>query len=90
MPLYTYILSYKGQSHVSQGSHSNFRGFVSAWCTDVPANAIPALTPVLRKELSGKAFHGDFLPLASLHNVWQKAIEIGGSECILVAIQTER
>ena len=90
MPLYTYVLSYKGQCHVSQGNHSNFRGFISAWCTDMPANAIPALTPALRKELANKAYGGDFAPLPDLHNVWRKTIEVGGEECTLLAVQTQR
>ena len=90
MPLYTFVLSYKGQSHVSQGSHSNFRGFVSAWCGNMPTSALPALTPTLRRELAGKAYVGEFVALPNLQHVWRKTFEIGGSACELLAIQTQR
>ena len=53
MPLYTYIVTYKGSSYVVQDRKSNFKGFVSSW-TDIPANALPGLNANLLKELMKK------------------------------------
>lgn len=46
MPLYTYIAAFKEATYASQGSYSNFKGFVTAR-SDLPANALPGLTPSL-------------------------------------------
>ncbi|NYE29698.1 hypothetical protein HDE78_002664 [Rhodanobacter sp. K2T2] len=89
MPIYTYVVSYKGSSHVAQGSHSNFKGFVSTWCSNIPAHALPALTPPLYRELANKAYGGEFLPVSNIKHVWRKSIEVGGSECTIVAVQTQ-
>lgn len=58
MPLYTYVVSYKGSSHIAQGSHSNFKGFISTWCSNIPNGSLPELTPNLHKELVSKAYRG--------------------------------
>lgn len=89
MPLYTYIVSYKGASRVTQGSHSNFKGFISSWCSNIPVGVLPALTPVLHKELTSKAYGGDFLAVPNIKNVWRKSIEVGGSELTVIAVQTQ-
>ena len=89
MPLYTYIVSYKGASRVTQGSHSNFKGFISSWCSNIPSGALPALTPALHKELTSKAYGGDFLAVPNIKNVWRKSIEVGGSEFTVIAVQTQ-
>lgn len=89
MPLYTYIVSYKGSTHVTQGSHSNFKGFISTWCSNIPAGALPSLTPNLHRELASKAYGGEFLPVSNIKNAWRKTIDVGGSDCIVVAVQTQ-
>lgn len=89
MPLYTYITSYKGASHITQGSHSNFKGFVDTWL-NIPNGALPALTPMLRKELSKKAYGGEFVAIPNVKHVWRKSIIVGDSECIIIAIQTQQ
>ena len=53
MPLYTYVIAFKGQTFATQGSYSNFKGFVTVWA-DLPAGALPSLTPSLKKELAQK------------------------------------
>lgn len=88
MPLYTYVVSYKGATYVAQGSHSNYRGFISTWCSNIPAGALPSLTPALQKELASKAY-GEFSPVANVKHAWRKSIEVGGSECTVVAVQTQ-
>jgi hypothetical protein len=89
MPLYTYIVSYKGASRVTQGSHSNFKGFISTWCSNIPVGAIPGLTPSLHKQLESKAYSGEFSPIPNVKNAWRKLIEVGNSEFSIIAVQTQ-
>jgi hypothetical protein len=86
MPLYTYVTSYKGAVHVSQGRHSNFKGFAT-WLNNLPPNALPALTPNLRKDIA--PYWGDFEPLPNVARAWKKAIQIGDAELTVVAIETK-
>lgn len=90
MPLYTYIVTYKGSTHVTQGTHSNYRGFISTWCSNIPESALPALTPALHKELASKAYRGEFTPVSNIKHAWRKAIDVGGSECTVVVVQTQQ
>lgn len=83
MPLYTYVISFKGSTHVAQSSHSNFRGFIN-WI-----EYIPNLSPALRQELAQKAYRGEFSAIENKKHVWKKSIEISGSELIVHAIQTQ-
>ena len=89
MPVYTYIVSYKGATHVAQGSHSNYRGFISTWCSNIPSGALPALTPALKQELASKAY-GEFSTIPNIKHAWRKSIDVGGSECIVVVVQTQQ
>lgn len=89
MPLYTSIVSYQGDTYISQDRRSNFKGFVTAWTTGLPEGALKALTPTLAKELSQAACRGDFLPVAGRRNVWRKSFLLGGREFTVVAVQTE-
>ena len=90
MPLFTYIVSYKGESYVAQGSHSNFTGFAMTWASKIPATELPTITPALRKELVGKAYGGTFVAVGNVKNVWRKSLELGNSELVVHAVQTER
>ena len=90
MPLFTYIVSYKGESYVAQGSHSNFTGFAMTWASKIPANELPSVTPSLRKELVGKAYEGAFVAIGNVKNVWHKSLKLGNSELVVHAVQTER
>jgi len=89
MPLYTYIASFKGSSYVAQGSYSNFKGFVAAWSGSLPDNVLPGLNPGLRKELSTKAYRGEFLEVPNRKHVWRKSLDLGGDEFVVYAIQTQ-
>ena len=89
MPLYTYIVSYKGSTHVAQGSHSNFKGFISTWCSNIPTGALPALTPVPHRELAAKAYKEEFIAVPNIKNSWRRSMDIGGSECLVIAVQTQ-
>ena len=89
MPLYTYIASFKGSTYVAQGSYSNFKGFVSSWSGNLPENALPGLTPALRKELSQKAYYGDLNEIPNRKHVWRKTIDLNGEIFVVYAIQTQ-
>ena len=90
MPLFTYIVSYAGAAHVAQGSHSNFTGFAMTWASNIPATALPTLTPALRKDLLHKAYQDAFSEVPGVKHVWRKALELGGRELTVFAVQTER
>jgi hypothetical protein len=89
MPLYTYIVSFKGSTYVAQGSYSNFKGSVSSWSGGLPENALPGLTPSLRKELSQKAYYGEFAEIPNRKHVWCKTIDLNGERFVVYAIQTQ-
>jgi len=89
MPLYTYIVSFKGATHAAQGSYSNFKGFVSSWSGDVPDGALPGLTPALKQEQAKKAYRGDFVEVPNRKHVWRKSIDLNGDEFIVYAVQTQ-
>jgi len=88
MPLYTYIVSFKGETYASQDSYSNFKGFIASWC-NIPVGAIHSLTPHLRKELAGKAYGGEFAEVPNRKHVWKKTIDLGGDDFVVYAIQTQ-
>lgn len=89
MPLFTYIAAFKGATYAAQGSYSNFKGFVSAWSGALPENALPGLTAPLRKELSVKAYRGDFVEVPNGKHVWRKTIDLNGDEFVVYAVQTQ-
>jgi hypothetical protein len=60
------------------------------WAANIPASALPTLTPVLRKELERKAYSGTFVASENVKHVWRKVLELGDSKLLVYAIQTER
>jgi hypothetical protein len=86
MPLYTYVTVYKGATYVAQARHSNFKGFTD-WITGVPANALPDLTPALRRKLN--PYDGTFEEVPNRRHVWKKKLMVGGSELVAFVIQTK-
>ena len=88
MPLYIYIAAFKGAEYASQGSYSNFKGFVTAW-SDLPVNALSGLTPALRKELAHKAYRGEFLEVPNKKHLWRKSIDLNADEFVVYAVQTQ-
>ena len=84
MPLYTYVISFKGSTYVSQSSHSNFRGFIS-WVDAIQNN----ITPIHRQELTQKAYRGEFHVVENQKHVWRKSIDISGYELVIHAVQTQ-
>ena len=90
MPLFTYIVSYKGSDYVAQGSHSNFTGFASTWSANIPKSALRTMTQSQREYLAKHAWDGSFEPVSGLTHVWRKVIHVQGSDCVITAIQTDR
>ncbi|EGR2186211.1 hypothetical protein DZF89_25590 [Vibrio parahaemolyticus] len=90
MPLCAYVISYNDSSYIGQGNHSNFQGFVNAWCTDLPVNTLKGLSPPLKKELTKLAYKGVFVPVPNRQNVWEKTIELNGKSFHIYAIDTRK
>jgi hypothetical protein len=90
VPLYTYILTFKGSSYVTQDRRSNLRGFFSHLVDDLPASALPEMNSTLRKELMQKTSLASFSEVPNRKHVWRNSLEIGGSEFLIYAIQTEK
>lgn len=86
MPLYTYVTAYKGATYVTQKRRSNFKGWPD-WLTEMPANALPGLTPALRKGLD--PYSGTFVEVPNRRHVWKKTMAVGGADLVVVAIQTD-
>ena len=89
MPLFTYVVTYKSNTHVAQGSHSNFTGFASTWAA-LPKEALPSLSDNNRKELARKAYSGSFSEVPGVAHTWKKMIEIDGEYLTVIAVQTQR
>lgn len=90
MPLYTYVVTYNDSNYVGQGSHSNFKGFINAWCTEMPVNALKDFNPNLKKQLQQQAYKGSFDPVPNRKNVWHKTIELNGRCLSIHAIETKQ
>jgi hypothetical protein len=88
MPLDTYISTYKGGVHITQGNHSNFNGFVSTWCSNIPQGVFPGFNQSLQKELIDKAYKENFLEISNVKKTWKKTLLIGKSEFTVIAVQT--
>jgi hypothetical protein len=85
MPLYTYVLTYKGATYVAQGRHSNFKGFVSSWLKE----STPQIPDDLKRALAHKSYSGAFEEVPNRTHVWRKTVAIEGSDFVVVAVQTE-
>jgi len=83
MPLYTYVVSYNGETHVSQARRSNPTGFAD-WVADLPKAALSAAA---RKELASKIY-GGFEAIPNRSRVWRRTVTVAGTEMVIVAIQT--
>jgi len=89
MPLYTYIVTYNDSSYIGQGSHSNYCGFISDWCTNLPNTALNGFNSNLKKELERVAYQGAFDPVPNRKNVWKKTIDLNGKPFIIYAVETK-
>lgn len=79
VPLYTYVMSYKGRTKVSQHRHSNYTGFL--------------ITPISRAFPSLKPAFGDLIrmrpePLQNAEHTWACSKEISGEDFTLHVVET--
>ena len=88
MPLYTYVVAFKGAVYTTQDSYSNFKGFTSIWSKGLPENALPGLTQALRNELLRKS-RGNFEEVPNRKHVWKTTIDLSGHPFVVHAIQTQ-
>ena len=84
MPLYTYVVSYRGFSHVSQASRSNFQGFAD-WYKELPPDTPPGLK---QKIADDRQIYAGFEPVPNRKHVWRKVVPVGSEELVIVAVQT--
>lgn len=84
MPLYTYVVSYRGSTYVNQARRSNFQGF-GDWATQIPTGASPAH---LAKQMF-REMYGGFSGIPNRTHVWRKTITVGDAEMVVIAVQTE-
>jgi len=78
MPLYTYVVSYNGESYVTQARRSNPKGFPD-W--------VDALPPEIRGGLN--PYDGAFDAIPNRENLWRKTLAVGGSDLVVLVIQTD-
>ncbi len=90
MPLFTYLVSYQGSLFVEQDQKSNFRGFVAHLLGQMPENALPNVTPALRKELTEALMRSEWQPVPNRTRVWRTSIELRGKPFVIHCVQTEK
>ena len=79
MPLYTYIMSYKGITKASQHKHSNYTGFL--------------LTPISETFPNLKPNFGDLMrmrpePVPNAQRTWACSMEVSGGTFKLYVVET--
>lgn len=79
MPLYSYIMSYRGETKVSQHKHSNYTGFL--------------LTPISAKFPDLKHAFGELMrmrpaPIPNVERVWSCSLPISGELFTLHVVET--
>ncbi|HLY56830.1 MAG TPA: hypothetical protein VKS60_14805 [Stellaceae bacterium] len=91
MPLYTYIVSYRGATEAVQGRAraGNYKGSAALVIGEISDNALPGLTKQLRTEMIEKTYRAEWLAIPNRGGVWRTSFDVGGSELALYAIQTE-
>jgi hypothetical protein len=84
MPLYTYVVSYQGKSHVSQARRSNYQGF-GDWATELPQGL---LSDSQKKEVIKQMYAG-FETIPNRVNAWRKEFPLGNSVFTIIAVETK-
>jgi hypothetical protein len=87
VPLYTYVVSYRGSTHAVQGRYSNYKGFAPTALAQIPDGALPALVPTLRQDFA-KAW-GEWAPVPGSSRVWRTSFQVGGHEMVVHAVETK-
>lgn len=79
MPLYTYVMSYKGTTKVSQHKHSNYSGFLLTPIAEAFQNLKPAFGDLMRMRSE---------PISGVERTWTCRREISGEDFTLHVIET--
>lgn len=87
MPLYTYVVSFKGASHVVQSRRSNFRGS-GDWSKPLIDGVACGLTPSERNELAQHMYSAAFEPVAAVRDTWKAAVRLSGGVVTVYAVRT--
>ncbi len=83
MPLYTYVASWKGATHVIQARRSNPQGF-GDWASSLPKNlASPSQSDEIMRHM-----YGGFEAIPNRIHAWQKKFIVDGAEFVVIAVQT--
>jgi hypothetical protein len=82
MPLYTYVITHKGQTVILQERRSNYRG----WMAEVVGRAFPRVP----KQALQAAWKIAPEPAANLTNVWQGSADLAGDELAVTIIETSQ
>jgi hypothetical protein len=77
MPLYTYVIAYRGAVHTAQTRRSNPSGF-AVWLETLP--------PLLRKQVRNP--HTGFEPIPNRQRAWKEQDSIDGDELVVIAVRT--
>lgn len=77
MPLFTYVVAYKGESYIAQTRRSNPKGFPD-WMEALPKELRNNINP----------YGGSFEPMPNRQHVWRKSLTVGDHELTIVAVQT--
>jgi hypothetical protein len=86
MPLYTWVVTWRGDSYVHQDRRSNFRGWTE-WAK-VPPGALAHFSPALQAELYRQPLYAPWESLPNRRNVWRKQLELDGSPFVVTVVQT--
>lgn len=79
MPLFTYIMSYRGETKVSQHKHSNYSGFLLTPISAVFPNLKPAFGDLMRMKPE---------PILGVDSAWGCSLEISGEPFTLHVVET--
>ncbi len=77
MPLYTYVMSWKGRTRTLQVRRSNFTG----WTAEIIREAFPDIPASDRLYLRPE-------PVPNTERVWQASSSVAGSDLLMHIIQT--
>jgi hypothetical protein len=88
VPLYTFITTYEGQTYVSQATRSNYEGHAD-WVNALPKTVMSKWSKEDHQRFKWDVF-GGFHAIPNRANTWIKTMRFGGSDMIVVAVQTEK
>jgi hypothetical protein len=86
MPLYTYVVSYRGATYAEQTRASNFKGFAGGVVGSIPASALPTLPATLRNEMLQSAMRCEWREVPNRSGLWRAAFDLAGDAFVIYAV----